>query len=96
MRYARYAPGGEKDTLFTRFIDADDVQAPMRHAPRGVGNGRIASLLTWYCMLNDSMGQPPLSHVANTSVTLVAFVYGTIWSSAGAIGTVEWVLQNKG
>ena len=24
-RYARYEPGGEKDTLFTRFIDADDV-----------------------------------------------------------------------
>ena len=30
-RYARYAPGGEKDTLLRVFIDADDVQAPMRH-----------------------------------------------------------------
>ena len=33
-RYARYAPGGEKIPFLRVFIDAVDVQAPMRHAPR--------------------------------------------------------------
>ena len=37
--FRRYAPGGEKIFFLRVFIDADDVQAPMRHPPRGRGGG---------------------------------------------------------
>ena len=40
-RYARYAPGGEKQIPFLRvFIYADGVQDPMRHAPGGGGKNK--------------------------------------------------------